>query len=819
MVSPYLSITLALLFTVTTYYSFRREDELWSEVICWVSLPLIRRICVVKDKVDSGSALFTNLESQPARPVCLWAVAACLSIVSFCRAEADSVKLLPALTPLLLLTERRWKSGTESTNNSFVAQLSGKKPIVLMISLFSILTLTGWSYRGLLPSLIVTCSSFVVYSTFLAENKQKSIFPTLPPFATCVDSFAPRVAIVLLIGISARVSLIGFSPSNALYSSLLGITKALSWLYTAQSVNYCSWSLAAMLASFSLLSTRNPFNLSSESQAASYVLASLLSLAQISEFIPKQVRPKWILIVAILIPLAPYSANLVAIHEAQLGAQTFSESNSHPVEVLFNRSRHEFQQILARQSTTFEMASREYRSRYGLDPPPGFKSWFELARSLGSPLIDEFDTMHRSISPFRAWSGKDIQKSMHQARSLQGIDLWLCRFSSTTSKTECSHPYRTFDRHISQMLNNILMNVTKLPDVQFLVNHIDEPRVLDFATQKESSLQDGKISVENHSHKSVWDLVTKSCGLIHDVAKGEGGIDTFGLPFVTNTSSSQDLCQHPEYNGLHGLTSSPVSFRPIKGPLPVLATGTLSTMRDILFPSPAYTETEFIYGETSDVEWDRKRNSLYWAGSTTGGYATDDNWQLFHRQRFVELAQNLRKRNYYLTVKDGVAKCVTSSFLNGRLFNVAFTRIFQCERKCCRDQDAYFQTKSWVDKDEALKSKLAFDIDGNGISGRFYKLLASKSVPLKQTLLREWHDDRLVPWLHYVPVSQSMEELPELVSYLSLTESGQRIAKEIAVNGREWYGRSFRQTDLGLYMYRLLLEMARLQDPERTPNS
>ncbi|OBS23263.1 hypothetical protein FPOA_03815 [Fusarium poae] len=514
----------------------------------------------------------------------------------------------------------------------------------------------------------------------------------------------------------------------------------------------------------------------------------------------------------VLRPLVPYSANIVAIHRSQLEAEAFSESSPHPVEVLFNRSRDEFQQRVAKQSTTFEMASNEYQSRYGLDPPPGFEGWFQLARSLESPLIDEFDTIHQSISPLRAFSGKDIVKAVNHAQLLPGIDLWICQFSNKTSKTECRHPHRTFDRHISQMFNAILMNATELPDVQFLVNHIDEPRVLDH-------FQEGKISVENHSHEPVWDLVTKSCDSRHDGAEEEDGTETFGLPFVTSVTSSQDLCQHPEYDGQHGLTSSPVSFRPIKGPLPVLSTGTLSTMRDILFPSPAYTETEFIYDEKSDFEWDQKHNSLYWAGSTTGGYATDTNWQQFHRQRFVELAQNLRKRNYYLRVKDGVAKRVKSSFLNGRMFNVAFTRIFQCERKSCRDQDAYFRTKSWVNKDEALKSKLAFDIDGNGISGRFYKLLASRSVPLKQTLLREWHDDRLVPWLHYVPVSQSMEELPELVSYLTLTKSGQNIAKQIAFNGREWYARAFREADLGLYMYRLLLEMARLQDPERAPDT
>jgi hypothetical protein len=135
--------------------------------------------------------------------------------------------------------------------------------------------------------------------------------------------------------------------------------------------------------------------------------------------------------------------------------------------------------------------------------------------------------------------------------------------------------------------------------------------------------------------------------------------------------------------------------------------------------------------------------------------------------------------------------------------------------KYCRDQRAYFKIKPWADKHKALRSRLAFDIDGNGISGRYYQLLASKSVPLKQTLIREWHDDRLVPWAHYIPISQSMEEVPELVSYLTSSDVGQRKAKEIAELGREWHSKAFREIDLSIYVYRLLLEIARLQDPKR----
>ncbi|GJC88510.1 beta-1,2-xylosyltransferase 1 [Colletotrichum liriopes] len=242
-------------------------------------------------------------------------------------------------------------------------------------------------------------------------------------------------------------------------------------------------------------------------------------------------------------------------------------------------------------------------------------------------------------------------------------------------------------------------------------------------------------------------------------------------------------------------------------------------MGDILFPSPAYMEDEFIYDEHNDVEWSKKSNNVYWAGSSTGGLASDERWKQYQRQRFVALAQNLQKpeqqKHIYLRQVNGVIERVASSFLNSRLYDVAFTRIFQCERTQCRDQKSYFNVRSWVDKNEALRSRLVFDLDGNGISGRYYKLLASKSTPLKQTLLREWHDDRLVPWVHYVPVSLGMGELPELVTYLTTTEPGQRRAREIAEQGKDWYSNAFREVDLAIYTYRLLLELARLQDPNR----
>lgn len=126
-----------------------------------------------------------------------------------------------------------------------------------------------------------------------------------------------------------------------------------------------------------------------------------------------------------------------------------------------------------------------------------------------------------------------------------------------------------------------------------------------------------------------------------------------------------------------------------------------------------------------------------------------------------------------------------------------------------------FWVRSWADDAAPFRSTLAFDLDGNGISGRFYKLLASRSAVLKQTVLREWHDERLVPWVHYIPVSMSMEELPEIVAFLTETPLGRERARRIGEQGRRWMGEGMRVEDRAVYVLRLLLEVGRAVDGER----
>ena len=72
-----------------------------------------------------------------------------------------------------------------------------------------------------------------------------------------------------------------------------------------------------------------------------------------------------------------------------------------------------------------------------------------------------------------------------------------------------------------------------------------------------------------------------------------------------------------------------------------------------------------------------------------------------------------------------------------------------------------------------------------------------------------------MPWLHYVPVTLGMKELPETLRFFAETQRGQEIAKTIAEEGRSWVQKTWRPVDMKIALFRILLEYARLWGPER----
>jgi len=334
----------------------------------------------------------------------------------------------------------------------------------------------------------------------------------------------------------------------------------------------------------------------------------------------------------------------------------------------------------------------------------------------------------------------------------------------------------------------------------FYVNTIDEPRILS---------QAGPVSMDlamtDSAGQNIEDLVVESCKQLPQELTGRLGRE-------------KDVCQYEDPSSIHGFLASPDTFTYTHSLPPILSIGRISAFRDILIPCPCYFNHPIL--ETDPTSFEEKRPALYWRGSTTGLRNLKTTWRSGHRQRFVAFAQSLQRT---------AADLLNMRFLGGSiatkdkqrasffksLFDVGFGSYLQCgDDSVCSEMESLLGHPFHEEEDISLDYQYVYDIDGNSMSTRFYRLMSRNSVVLKQTLFQEWHDDRLVPWVHYVPVTMEMEELPALMTFLVMDPRGRQLSREIAEEGARWSRQVLRTEDMSVYVYRLLLELADIYSPE-----
>lgn len=89
----------------------------------------------------------------------------------------------------------------------------------------------------------------------------------------------------------------------------------------------------------------------------------------------------------------------------------------HPVDAIVTQAQAQFSMVLARQSRTLGEATVEYFRRYGRQPPPHFDEWFKLAQQHEFWLVDEFDSLMRSLSPSGKYRHRICERSPKTPRN------------------------------------------------------------------------------------------------------------------------------------------------------------------------------------------------------------------------------------------------------------------------------------------------------------------------------------------------------------------------------------------------------------------
>lgn len=209
------------------------------------------------------------------------------------------------------------------------------------------------------------------------------------------------------------------------------------------------------------------------------------------------------------------------------------------------------------------------------------------------------------------------------------------------------------------------------------------------------------------------------------------------------------------------------------------------------------------------------------------------------RQRLVHLANNATNPLPVLlphpSQPTSYAYRLLAPSALGFNLDVAFVdSIVRCWDNDCVNQAAEFGLANKSDFQDHWRHRFLVDLDGAGFSGRFLPFLNSRSLVFKAAVFREWWDGRLFAWRHFVPVDVRFHGLLSTLAYFAGTgtgvtaenarETGEELvpmkgnvkaAEEIAEAGREWAGKLLRKEDIEIYMFRLLLEWARLTDDRR----
>jgi Glycosyl transferase family 90 len=523
----------------------------------------------------------------------------------------------------------------------------------------------------------------------------------------------------------------------------------------------------------------------------------------------------------------------------------------HPIRNLITSAREEFARTRSRQSKILEEATTEYRRRYKIPPPPYFEKWYNFALEINVQLIDEYDSIYHSLLPFWGMSPQSIRKRTRKALGSDDFLMTVFVRNGQVTKVERGQEWR--QKAISGMMEKF---VRYLPDMDMAFNLHDEPRVIlpnedlerliekaqrdimpkaaanksprNAWSAKPEDVNDGHIEpyiitpFNEYAHQFTWTVSRLSCpvntparALDYDdrnIADRLAGYISSDLGFIYNRTAFTDICLSPSLMENFGFFNLPNAWSVTHDLIPIFSSSKISSFQDFLYPSPWYWADKVVRNETKDLEWNEKLDRMYWRGSTTSGYSQDGIWHRQHRQRFLKKV-NKPGPGKVLEYEHGdgvrapewhVKEVQLQDFSD--LFDVHFTSVGQCSPSDCDDQLEYFDIYDASDFQEAWMNKYLLDMDGNAFSGRFYTFLQSKSLTFKLALFREWHEEWLTPWAHYVPLSVRGDEHLESLRYFNSEEDGKVHAKQIADNSRAWAGQALRHVDMEAWFFRLLLE-------------
>jgi hypothetical protein len=390
---------------------------------------------------------------------------------------------------------------------------------------------------------------------------------------------------------------------------------------------------------------------------------------------------------------------------------------------------------------------------------------------------------------------------------------------------------------------------------------------------------------QEHIYNDIWDLKrgiseahTATALLPRELPK-----DSLN-GYVKNWTTLTDACEHPHLQGLHSAFVSPKEMSVATTLFPLFGDVKFTMSNEILLPSAEEWNASYVSSSTP-MPWHEKQDKLSWRAPSTPAREPERYWTRFERERLVSMLNATHVEIAEAAIHSGNESSVGVGYArNFRLLpgnsyqlktqrggklaewvnswaDAAFTSV-SCtgaEGGC----DEFFSSKPPLSSDDA---KYAIALD----SSNLIQHLHYAKITLHTSIYRTWYDARVIPWLHFIPLDNTLVDLygvmefflgsnvradakdfkhavgevqvhehqfktPENVNddeHVPSSQSGNELlfdpptrlrrtagnddaARQIAEASKDWADKVLRKEDMVIYVYRLILEYARLVDDKR----
>ncbi|KAI5996980.1 glycosyl transferase family 90-domain-containing protein, partial [Pisolithus albus] len=525
------------------------------------------------------------------------------------------------------------------------------------------------------------------------------------------------------------------------------------------------------------------------------------------------------------------------------GLLIVNPNGPHPIFELMRDAEEAWNDKLARASKTLEEAVTEYRRRYRRAPPLGFDKWWEYVIRHDIQLPDEYDEIHHDFEPYWGLDPADLARSVEELGTWD--DIFTVEKNSSNSGLEIVNSTVPGSNPALRGRIEAIIDLTKdfgadLPPMRIQMSPRDDPRMHTDWRIKHMALSAARQGTT--IQQSNMPPITEGGWLRACPPNSPARVDPPALPspdvsnlvrpsdevspksFIVSHRAAMDPCYHPEMLVSHGQF---LAHR--QGPLPHHTLVPLFSHcgtrihHDIRPPIP--------YGWTSgndsealgDVPWSQKVDErLDWRGSPTGIYASPETlWMHGHRQRLVAMTTTIEGNISVLCVPLDASSPVGDPVqlrmarVNPAWMDVGFTgKPMACDENAgtCKLMEEMFEFRRVQGREEEGRYKFILDVDGNGWSGRFKRLVTSNALILKASVYPEWYTSRIAEWVHYVPIQVTYADLYDVIAFF---RNHDEAAAKIAGAGKQWSQKFWRKEDMSAYLYRLLLEYARVVSVDR----